>query len=160
MLPANETAYFDVGRVVVFAALISLTSVLTASVEVAVVALARATAKVLAVRDAGLIRTSYCHAVKLPVVKPSSLLSVPIAKALALLKKQIADLSVEARRVWPEVAGVPGLIDMQSETLLVALTPKPAGDAASELALLRRILMIAWSPLEYAAFYVFLAISA
>lgn len=136
------------GAAVVVAALISLTSVVTAFELVAVVALVMAMAKVLAVRDAGLMRTSYCHVAKLPEVKPSVLLSVPIAKGVALFKKQIADMSVEARRVWPEVAGVPCLTDRQSERLLTDDTPKPAGDATLLLALLRRILMIAWSPLE------------
>jgi hypothetical protein len=145
--PANETAYFVVGLAVVVASgLISLTSVLTASELVAVVALVLAMAKVLAVRDSGLMRTSYCHAAKLPEVKPSVLLSVPIAKGVVLFKKQIADMSFEAEAVWP--AATPGLIDRQSERLLTDDTPKPAGVAALLLALLRRILMIAWSPLE------------
>jgi len=147
--PANETAYFVVGLAVVVASgLISLTSVLTASELVAVVALVLAMAKVLAVRDSGLMRTSYCHAAKLPEVKPSVLLSVPIAKGVVLFKKQIADMSFESSVVWPEVAGAPFLIDRQSERLLTDDTPKPAGVAALLLALLRRILMIAWSPLE------------
>lgn len=148
---AKETPYF------VFAVAvppISLTfaamGMMSAAVVVSAIAIAVPTARV-----AGLMRTSLCQspdaAAKFPVVKPSVALSVYVAAAIVAFMKQIALLSVLARVVWPEVAGAPGVIDKQRDRLLDPL-PKPTGEAACVFAREIRILRVAWSPLEYAAF--------